>query len=198
MYGAILLAAGASTRMGSPKALVKVGTEPAIARACRQLASLGVHEIAVVVGAHAEAIRPAAPAPARVVVNAEWQRGRTGSVKVGLRALPDASAFLVWPIDHPCVSDAALEALVAQVGGIRVPTFQGRRGHPTAFAGPLRNEVLRLEDDQPLHDVLHARPGRVVEVPVDDPGVLLNVDTPDDLKKLETFLRGSRHARPLA
>lgn len=198
MFRAVILAAGASTRMGFPKALVRVGEETAVARACRQLAAEGCKDVAVVVGAHAAEIRPAVPAPGRVVVNTEWRLGRTASLKAGLRAVNPKSEFLVWPIDHPCIADSTLHTLLGEDGDIRVPTYQGRRGHPTVFGARLRDEVLGLEDDQPLHDVLHARPGRVEEVPVDDPGVLLNVDTPDDLKKLDTFLRGSRHARPVA
>ena len=198
MFGAVVLAAGASIRMGSPKALVQVGEEAAVARACRQLASSGYGPIVVVVGAHADAIRPAVPATGRVAVNENWNLGRTGSIKTGLRALEKGTGFLVWPIDHPCISEKTLETLLRRDGDIRVPTHQGRRGHPTAFDARIRNEVLALGDDQPLHDVLHARPSRIAEIPVDDPGVLLNVDTPDDLKKLEAFLRGSRHARSVA
>lgn len=197
MEAAVVLAAGAGTRMGQTKALVRVGGLTALERIVRTLNEAAVHQIQVVVGAEREIVARAVPRPGAAVSNAEWERGRTGSVKAGLRSLPPQADLLVWPVDHPLVATSTVTALLSARGGrIRVPVFQGHRAHPTWFSASLRSEILALGDDQPLHDVLRLDPKRLLEVPVDDPGVLLNLDTPDDLKKAEAYLRGSSDARP--
>lgn len=197
MVAAVVLAAGAGTRMGGRKALVRLGGATALERIVKTLAEAGVDRIQIVVGAERETVAAAVPRPAHPVPNPLWERGRTGSLKAGIRSVPGQEDLLVWPVDHPLVAVSTLRRLLAaNEGQIRVPTFQGRRAHPTWFSASLRDELLVLGDDQPLHDVLRRDPGRVTEVPVEDPGVLLNVDTPDDLKKAEAYLRESSDARP--
>lgn len=198
MIAGIVLAAGASTRFGSPKALIPIRGEPAVAHLARQLREAGCNEVRVVVGAHPKEVRPAVPDFAKIVVNEDWKNGRTGSVKAGVRSLPASCSMIVWPVDHPAVETSTLRVLLQGTGTIRVPTYLGLRGHPALFEAAVREEILALEDDEPLHDVLHEHPARVREIPVDDAGVLLNVDTPDDLKKLRAHLERSPHARPPA
>lgn len=198
MFGGVVLAAGASTRFGSPKALIQIRGEPAVAHLARQLREAGCDEVRIVVGAHPNEVRPAVPDFAKIVVNEDWKNGRTGSVKAGVRALPASCSMIVWPVDCPAVETSTLRALIQGKGVVRIPTYRGRRGHPALFETAVREEILALEDDEPLHDVLHEHPARVREVPVDDSGILLNVDTPDDLKKLRAHLERSPHARPPA
>lgn len=199
MVAAIVLAAGASSRLGQPKALARLEGRTHVERIIAALAEAGVDPIRVVVGADRDRIQPAVPPQATVVHNDGWRLGRTGSLKAGLRTVQLDDAFIVWPVDHPLATATTLQALLrASDGSVRIPTHRGRRGHPTWFAASLREEVLALGDDQPLRDVVHRQARRVREVPVDDPGVLLNLDTPDDLKKAEDYLRGSPDARPPA
>lgn len=195
MYGAVILAAGASTRMGAPKPLLKIQGEPAVARVARVAKEAGCDRVVVVVGAEADRVRAAVPPPANVLVNPRWDVGRTGSLKLGLSSLPASCCSLVWPVDHPGVAASTVRALLDGDEPIRVPTHAGRRGHPTLFHADLTQEILALEDDQPLHDVLHARPERVAEVPVNDEAILLNVDTPMDLTRLESHLGRMARAR---
>ena len=195
MFGAVILAAGASTRLGSPKALTKVGGKTAVTRICRVLNDADIEDVAVVVGAQADLIAPEVPRPARVVRNRGWERGRSSSVKAGVRALPKGIPLLIWPVDHPAVRLPTIRAMMASEGTLRIPTFEGRRGHPPVFAGSLRDELLALGDDEPLHNIVHRHVHEVVEVPVPDPAILWNVDTPDDLKKMDDFLRKPPNAR---
>lgn len=195
MFGAIVLAAGASARLGSPKALALVGGAPAVTRVCRVLNDADIEDVAVVIGAHAERIAPEIPPPARIVQNASWERGRSSSIKAGIRALPSGMPLLVWPVDHPAVRTATIRRLMGAKGWIRVPTFQGRRGHPVVFDPVLRDELLLLGDDEPLHHVVHRHAGDVAEAAVPDPAVLWNIDTPDDLKKMDDVLRNPANAR---
>jgi len=198
MFGGIVLAAGASTRLGQPKALVPVEGEPAVARVARVLRDAGCKDIRVVTGSDHERIAAAIPSFAHDAFNAHWSKGQTSSVKRGLADLPPASNFIIWPVDRPAVAPSTVAALLGGPGDIRVPAHGGHRGHPTLFAAALRPEILALGDDQPLHDVLHKRTERVVEVPVADPAVHLNVDTSDDLARLNEHLGRIRRARPLA
>lgn len=197
MRGAVVIAAGASSRMRAPKALTPVAGQPAVTRICRILHDAKVEDVAVVLGADASSIEAAVPLPARVVRHDGWARGRSSSIKAGIAALPAGLPVLVWPVDHPAVRASTVRALVSSKGAIRVPVYQGKRGHPAWFEAALRDELLALGDDEPLHNVIHRAPERVREVPVDDPGILWNVDSPDDLKKIERLQRQS-DARPPA
>lgn len=200
MFGGIVLAAGASTRLGQPKGLLSVQGEPAVSRCARLLGEAGCDDVVVVVGADAERVARAVPAASgRVVTHAAWSQGQTTSVQAALRALDASCCFLVWPVDRPAVRLETVRAILrAEEGAIRVPTQGGRRGHPVHFDASLRTEILSLGSTDPLHEVVRREPQRVHEVPVDDPGVLLNVDTPQDVDRLERLLGGGAPARPVA
>lgn len=198
MATGIVLAAGASTRFGSRKQLLRVAGEAAVARVARVLKEGGCVDVLVVLGAGADAVRAALPAWVRTETNRDWEKGRTGTLKAGLRALQNPDAVVVHPIDHPAVDAGTIRQLLSAPGPIAVPTYRGQRGHPTVFRGPALAEILRLGDDQPLHDVVHRDPQRVTEVPVSDAGVVLNVDTPSDVAKLEAHFGRSARARPAA
>ena len=194
---AIVLAAGASSRLGQSKALVPIGGRPAIARLCATLRESGCPVI-VVLGAKETEIRAAVPLFAKTLPNPDWESGRTSSIQVGLRTVWRDDNIIVAPVDHPAVNVRTVSALLRAKGEIRVPTFEGKRGHPVYFSHALRDEILALGKDEPLHKVVHNDPARVTEVPVDDPAILLNLDTPDDLKNLEAHLSGGSHARDAA
>jgi len=196
----ICIAAGASTRMGRPKALLEYGgrgrTGAEIA-----LASLagggGDDPVVLVIGADAEAIRRAAlilPVGTLVIENAGWEAGRTGSIQAGLAAAPTADAYVILPVDHPLVVPADVAALVEawrgaagggprrrrRIGVVRVE-HGGRGGHPILFDAGVAEEVRALAPDAPLRDVIRAHLHRDRETVVrGSPGVLVNVDTPED------------------
>lgn len=194
MFAGLILAAGASERLGSPKALLSVDGEPAIGRIARLIHEAGGRPIVAVLGSDSERVRIALPQSCGAVVNPDWPNGRTNSVRAGLRALPVASHVLLWPVDHPGVRAATVRTLVEGDERIRVPTHEGRRGHPTLFPPSLRDEILALRDDEPLHEILRRDPARVREVPVEDPGVLLNVNTPEDRARLDELTRRAKRA----
>lgn len=189
----IVLAAGASTRMGAPKAALLLGGRPALARildACR-----GLGEPIVVAGAHPDAVRSVAGG-ARVVQNDAWARGRMTSVRAGLDALPrEARAFLLWPVDVP-LAGAAVPLLVAAFDGTSgetrawVPSHGGRRGHPLLLARSVADELRTLGDDEPLRDLVRSLDARRLlhHVLCDDPGVLWDMDSPADHARLEAEL----------
>jgi CTP:molybdopterin cytidylyltransferase MocA len=199
---AIVLAAGAGERLGGPKALALAGGRTFIERVLGTCGRSAVDEIVVVTGAGAADVGAAAlrwatdETPLRIVENAAWREGRTGSVQAGWASCEAGVDALVFPVDHPAVRLVSLDAMIGvfgHAGGqleIVVPTFERegrrRRGHPVLLSSALRDEVLRLGKDEPLRDVVHRH--EVLEVPVDDEGVLLDVDAPEDLARLERLL----------
>lgn len=183
---AIVLAAGASSRMGRPKALLPVGGRPAVEVVCATLRAGGARDVVVVVGRHAAEIRAGADLGAvRVVDHAGWEAGRTSSIQAGLAALPaDAAWTLLALVDMPLVRAQTIRALLAaprEDADVLVPLHDGRRGHPILLARSLFARIAALGPDEPLTSVVRAARRR--DVTVDDPGVLLDFDSPDDLSR---------------
>ncbi len=189
----ILLAAGESRRMGYPKALLKVDPKIHDDTFVAHLAAAMLQVVArltVVVGAHAERVRPAIPIDPRidVVANPAWVRGQLSSIKVGLRALPrDASAALIHLTDHPTVKPETFAAVVDAYRKSRkaivIARYAGRRGHPVLFDSSLFSELLDAPEDQGARVVVNADASRIVYTDVDDPGILLDLDTPEELAR---------------
>lgn len=186
-WPAVILAAGGSTRFGplGPKALARVGPETVVARLVRVVAATGFSPIRVVVGRDGAAIAAALPGSmAEVVPNPRWESGRTGSIQAGLEGLDGAPAALLWPVDAPFVRPATVASLrdSVRLGGLAhwwTPTCDGRGGHPILLAREALAAVRRLPPDFPLR-VASFRGGLAeVRVPVDDPAVLDNTNTPE-------------------
>lgn len=171
MIPALILAGGASRRMGRPKALLTLNGETFVARLVRRFVEAGCGPVVVVTGADAAVIGPALPADAVEVVAPDWADGMRASLRAGLAVLPPGDLLLTH-VDRPCFADATLDLLLSADGGL-IPTFGGRGGHPIRLPGHLRPRLLE-PDDAPLKTLL----GDVRRVPVDDPDVRRNVNTP--------------------
>ena len=169
---AIVLAAGESTRFGSPKQRLLL---PAV---LARLAKAPVDEIVVVAGAYdldLPSDKVSQGVSARLVACAEWERGPGASLRCGLAALhPDAEVAVVVLADGPALAPESvvrvLDAWRAS-GGIVAASYEGARGHPLALGRDLWSDVP--------DEGLHSRPVRLV--PCDDLGAPGDVDTPDDL-----------------
>jgi molybdenum cofactor cytidylyltransferase len=189
MIHTIVLAAGASTRMGGagPKALLKLEDGrtflAAIAQAAREAGSANV--TAVVGPPHGDAIRRALPPGVGALVNPRPERGMLSSVQTALSSLPrGVTALLVWPVDMPLVKAETVRAILAAAPGKTVvPTHKDKGGHPVRIPQRRFSELSALAADATLKDLIDAAPADVVRLPVEDPGVLIDFDTPDDLKK---------------
>jgi molybdenum cofactor cytidylyltransferase len=184
---AILLAAGKSRRMGNCKQLLPLGDSTVIARCINALVTGGVGEIIVVVSGEghmvAEAVRCC---PARVVVNSESEGDMSSSVRAGRDALTtEASGVVVSLCDYPLVSAGTMTSLIAEheasPGSIIIPCHQERRGHPLLFPRAILSE---LTDDLILRDLVRRNPDRIHCLDVDDPGVLIDMDTPEDYHRI--------------
>lgn len=170
--------------MGRPKALLAVDGRPAVERVVATLRDGGASGIVVVVGRHADEIRAGADLRGvRVVDNPDWASGRTSSVQRGLAALSEGAEWtLLALVDMPLVRAGTVRALLAarrDDADAVVPVHGGRRGHPIVLRRTLFARIAALGPDAPLHDVI--RSARRAEVPVDDPGVLVDFDEPGDV-----------------
>lgn len=184
MIGAIVLAAGTSSRMGRPKAAMTLGREgPTFLDAIlTTLDGAGVAAVRVVVPPGQER------RDARDVQNPDPAAGMLRSVQCGLRALPSGlDAVFVWPVDHPLVERATIVAMITalRAGGapIVVPTHSGRRGHPVLFAARVLPELFTADGTRGAAAVVHAHADRL-ELAVADRGILEDIDTPEDYARL--------------
>ena len=181
----VILAGGASTRMGRPKALLRLEGQSFVARLVGLFLRAGCREVVVVGGAHGALIEAAVPAGALYTYAEDWARGMRASLRAGVAALqalhPEAPAdVLLTHVDRPLVLPETLQVLMDAPRGRPIsPVFEGRGGHPVVLPKGLLPRLLK-PDDQPLRDLL-LNPRQVV---VQDPGVLLNVNTPEAYARL--------------
>jgi CTP:molybdopterin cytidylyltransferase MocA len=189
---ALILAAGAGTRMGTPKALLEFQGELLVERAIGTALAGGCAHAVVVLGAQADEVRQRGDlARAQVVVNQLWPEGMGSSLRAGLAALAHASgvdgidAALVLLVDQPFVTPAAVRAVIdACRGGARLASasYAGERGHPVLFAREHWPEVTRsAAGDSGGRAFLAARAADLVLVPCDDVADPRDLDTPGDV-----------------
>lgn len=189
MLAAVILGAGESRRMGTPKALVPfhgISFAQHLVNVTRH-ARIGVTRI--VLGAGAEEIAAKLGVdPAMIVVNEEWEKGQLSSIQAGIRSLPAGTeGMILCPVDHPLVSGNVVAQLIKQFDAsgklIALPTFHGKRGHPVIFRGSLYEELLAASADVGARQVVWAHGQEIVEVPTEEEGVVLNLNDPEGLKK---------------
>ncbi len=188
--GAVVLAAGGSTRLGTPKQLLVFEGEPLVRRAARAALSAGASPVLVVVGAESPRVRAALDGLANVgvVEHARWAEGLASSLAIGLRALLDAApvdAALVTLADQPYVDAPELATLVARcspTSPIVAAEYDGIVGVPVVVARALVPELLTLHGDRGAGAWLRAQGDRVTRVPL--PAAAIDVDTPEDAARL--------------
>ena len=187
MISGIVLAAGESRRMGSPKALLDYQGRTFIENICDAFVTAGVDELIVVLGAHEheEKIRAAVPdhLMLQVALNPRYRLGQLSSLMVGIHALSSESeAAVVNLVDHPLVKAETIQALISSFRADPLPiiiaSYQGRRGHPVLFSSLVYREILAAPLDRGAKVVVRKDPDRVREVSLDDPGIRADIDTP--------------------
>ena len=195
MISGIILAAGSSQRMGTPKALLKIGEKTFLQHIVEVLRSARITDIVIVLGAEAEEIQKSlAWFDGKIVVNEEWQKGQLTSIITGLNNLDMAmtdpeeiNGAMICPIDHPLLSQALIVNLLygywTSKKKIIIPTFNGQRGHPVVFDKELFDELRSAPPDVGARAVVYKNTDDVYEVPVKEEGVLINIDTHEDYQK---------------
>jgi molybdenum cofactor cytidylyltransferase len=190
-FEGVLLAAGESRRMGYPKPLLRIGTRTFLESVSAAMLEV-MPRLVIVIGAWADLVRPKIPSDPRIatVENRDWSRGQLSSLKVGIRAVSGtADAILVHLADHPLVRPETFREMIrlyaSQSGRmpILIARSGGRRGHPVIFAKSILDELLLASDSVGAKQVVNRDPNRVAYLDIDDPGVALDLDTPDDLAR---------------
>lgn len=196
MIYAIVLAAGASSRMGQPKAGLPFGQtgETVLSRIVSTILIGGAPQVVVVGGAHIDAVRRAMPSHeprARVVEHAGWQQGQLSSLLAGLAAIDDQlllEAVLVTPVDVPLVSASTVAAVIAAWRRTRAPIVRpvdgDRHGHPVIFDRSIFEDLRSADPAVGAKAVFAAHRDRVLNVEVNDAGAFEDIDTPEDYRRL--------------
>lgn len=183
--GVIVLAAGAGKRMGNGKLLLPIAGQPMV-RYATVSATAGSFDVVVVTGHEGEGVAAALEdLPVNFAYNPVYHLGMSTSLKTGLAALPPQTQAAVFMLaDQPEVSPLVLERLASAYldhgKEIILPVYRGRRGNPALIARTLWPQVFALEGDKGAREIIARHPEKVLEVEVDCPGILTDVDTPDD------------------
>ena len=183
---AIVLAAGASSRMGQPKALLSINGRTFVRRILDTLRDAAIDDVVVVIrpDAHDVAREITAAGFGRAIVNTDPTRGQLSSLVAGLEAIdnPRVIAVLVTLVDVPLVSSATVSALLARAAESSAPivraTYGNRHGHPVVYRRALFDALRRADPATGAKSVMRAH--AIEDVDAGDPGVVEDVDTPDD------------------
>jgi len=203
MICALVLAAGRSRRMGAQKLLLPLGGRPVIARVVDEVLRSGVDEVFVVAGGDAAGLAEAlGDRRVRFVVNPDPDGEMLSSVRCGLAAMPrECAAALVVLGDQPSLEAGViaplLEAFRASGRGIVAAAHGGRRGHPILIDMRYRDEILSRHDGVGLRGLARAHPEDVFEAEVPAPGVLDDMDGPEDFRRAAArFPDGGKGSAP--
>jgi molybdenum cofactor cytidylyltransferase len=181
----IILAAGASERMGKPKWQVEIGGCSFLQRILEVFRDANVEPIYAV-------FRPKEKIPTGIftsLINPHPEQGQLSSLKVALNALPPGCHFIMHLVDRPLISLSTVNILLANFDGnsIVVPIYKGKKGHPVIFPHPLREILLSTENEGGIQaGIMKWEPG-IKTVQVEDQGVILNIDTPEELDLYKDF-----------
>ena len=196
---ALILAAGSSYRMGSPKPLLRIGRSSAVEQAVDRFREAGVHDVRVVVGHGADKVIPLVDRlKAKWILNESYPEGMLSSVLAGIRSFePDIEAFFLLPVDTPLIKPRTIrECLEAyRESGARVvyPSFRGLRGHPPLIATSCVSG-LSGEYEGGLRAFLERYEAEAMDVSVVDQGVVMEFDTPEEYELVLAY--GSREDVP--
>jgi molybdenum cofactor cytidylyltransferase len=189
LIAAVILAAGLSKRMGGPKQILPVEGEPMLGRVLAVFRRSMVGEVVVVLGAEAQQIRETVRfKDEKVVINIRYREGMGSSLRLGIEALGDGTdAAIIALADQPFLSPATVDSIIeahARTGApIVVPVYHGGRGNPVLFDRSLFPQMLEVHGDVGAKSVVESHADEVLEVAVDDAGIIFDIDTPDDYNR---------------
>jgi molybdenum cofactor cytidylyltransferase len=174
--------------MGQEKILLPFGRSTLLETILETLAAAGITDVVTVLRQDLpEAAERSSRAGARVIFNAHPEEEMLVSIRLGLEAIsPEAAAVFIWPADHPAVSRGTIGLLARRADPTRavVPSHHSRRGHPALIGRDLVAAIGQIPPREGLRHLWRMRPEALLEIPVEDPGVVQNIDTPEDYRKI--------------
>jgi molybdenum cofactor cytidylyltransferase len=177
--------------MGRPKALLPFMGRCFLTQVSTEASQSSLSDVKIVLGHHAEEILEALPELGpRVLINPDHESGQLSSLQCGLKHMSSAGldGVMVFLIDHPIIHRSLVNQLIEAFGKndslIVIPSFQRRRGHPMIFGAELFNELLAAPPDQGAVSVVRKHPHDILHLDVDEPGVLVDIDTPEAYEEL--------------
>ncbi len=187
---AIVLSAGLSSRMGALKPLLSMGKYTVIERVVRCFKAAGIMDIRVVVGHRSEEISHSLQGTEVMVIkNDNFREGMFSSVVAGVRSLDHSiKGFFLMPADIPLIEKNTLEIL-AEVyeksgAGLVYPCFKGRRGHPPVISAYYKAALMKWDRPGGMRSFLRQYESRSLDVEVADPGITMDMDTPEEYQNL--------------
>lgn len=190
MLTAIIVAAGYSFRMKQFKPLLSLGKSTVLERAVESFLKGGIEDIRVVVGHRANELYPILERlGVRAIINPNFAEGMFSSVQAGVHSLsPDVRGFFLLPVDNPMVNPDTVKklqnAFFSTEYGIIYPAYQGMRGHPPIISSRFISKVTVWEGTGGMRTLLQQYEQDALEIEVEDPGVLLDMDTPEDYQEM--------------
>jgi len=209
LIAAVVLAAGASSRMGRPKQTLLLNGVPMLQRVLEILRKSSVERVVVVLGANAAEVKKHIKfADEMVVVNPRFAEGMSSSLRLGLENVArEAGAVIIALGDQPFVLPTTIDMLVSAYekssAPVVIPTYQGARGNPVLFDKSVFSQLAKIRGDVGAKSVVQKNQADVLEVEVPDKGVLEDIDTLVDLDRGTEVMRkrtraraGHLHSRP--
>lgn len=192
-FFAVVPAAGLSRRMGTPKLALKLGSRSVLEHVVANLVAANVDQVLVLLGKSTEHLAPLVAPPASVLQLAVDTSDMRATVARGIQSLEETvgigaqDALLLALGDQPTLRSEVVQMLMAEhrrdPSWIRIPVYRGKRGHPLLLPWSFLEELARLPADQGINALVQRFADRVSELPVEDAGVLEDMDDPDDLAR---------------
>jgi CTP:molybdopterin cytidylyltransferase MocA len=191
---ALILAAGRSTRMGTFKPLMPLGSQTVLERLINLYRSAGISDMLVVLGHQAaDALGVLKKQGISWTINEQYDQGMFSSIQAGVKNLhPDCKVFFLHPADIPLVRPETINRLIdircEKKASIYYPRHEGRRGHPPLISAALIPAVLAFDEPGGMRALLSRYNGEALNIDCHDPGILMDIDTPEHYEKaLRTF-----------
>lgn len=186
----LILAAGRSSRAGHFKPLLPLGGRTVIETILHSYSAAGISDILVVLGHRAEDIKPVLDAHGvQWIVNAQYELGMFSSIQTGVERLPpEYAAFFLQPADIPLVRPETILSLLSarreNRASIYYPCHHGRRGHPPLICSSLFPAIETFDEPGGMRALLSRYRNDAINVNVDDPGIHIDIDTPEDYERI--------------
>lgn len=184
----LLLAAGKSQRFGSQKLLAEYHGMPLVMHSASALSNCD-RVIAVINDDDLALNETLQSAGVETLINKDANRGMGSSIACGVKASPTSDGWCILPADMPNVSKSLVDQVYAELengAAISAPYYQDQRGHPVGFSKRFFHELISLDGDFGARVVLERHPEDLFRVETGDPGILIDIDTPQDLAQLIT------------